>query len=184
VSLPGGRIALTVLAVGLLLYALFSLLDTVLHHNDESPTAKRWGDRTLSAFGVLMYLVLAGYCFSVAFSGPRKTSGQDSQQKAELSAKVLRLPAGWLWLGLVGVGLLVVAAFLVGRALRRSFASRFDRERMSRRAWRTAMVLGAIGYLGRAALFAVVGGCILGAAVENDPAHGQGVNGAIRISPR
>jgi hypothetical protein len=182
VSLPGGRIALTVLAVGLLLYALFSLLDTVLHHNDESPTAKRWGDRTLSAFGVLRYLVLAGYCFSVAFSGPRKTSGQDSQQKAELSAKVLRLPAGWLWLGLVGVGLLVVAAFLVGRALRRSFASRFDRERMSRRAWRTAMVLGAIGSGGAVRRRGWMHPRRRGG--ERPRARPGGVNGAIRIPSR
>lgn len=178
---PGGQVALAVLGVGLMLYALFSLLDTALHHNDESPAGKRWGDRALSAFGVVMYAGLSVYCFTVAFGGERKTSGQDAQQKTQLSATVLRWPAGWFWLGLFGVLLLVMAAFLVSRAYRRSFRSRFDRDRMSDRVWRAAVVLGTVGYLGRAALFAVVGCCILSAAVENDPKHGQGVNGSIRI---
>jgi hypothetical protein len=30
-------------------------------------------------------------------------------------------------------------------------------------------------------LFAVVGGCILSAAVEDEPSNGQGVDGAVRI---
>lgn len=180
---PGGHVALAVLAVGLVLYALFSLVDTVLHHNDETPAAKRWGDRALSAFGVLMYTALGGYCFVLAFSsqGSGKSSAQDSRQKAQMSATVLRWPAGWFWLGLFGVVLLGMAAFLVSRAWRRSFRPRFDRDTMTRRTWRVAMVLGTVGYLGRAALFGIVGGCILSAAIEDDPRNGQGVNGAIRI---
>jgi hypothetical protein len=178
---PGGHVALCLLAVGLLLYALFSLVDTLLHHNDESPAAKRWGDRALSAFGVLMYTALSLYCFVLVVSGQKKTSGQDARQKAQMSATVLRWPAGWFWLGLLGAVLIAMAVFLVSRAWRRSFRPRFDRAAMSRRAWRAAMVLGTVGYLGRAALFAIVGGCILSAAIENDPSHGQGVNGAVRI---
>jgi hypothetical protein len=38
-----------------------------------------------------------------------------------------------------------------------------------------------VGYFGRAVLFAIVGGCVLSAAVENDPEHGQGVDGSLRI---
>lgn len=30
-------------------------------------------------------------------------------------------------------------------------------------------------------LFAIVGGCIISAAVENDPSKGQGVDGSVRI---
>jgi hypothetical protein len=52
---------------------------------------------------------------------------------------------------------------------------------MSARAWLLANVLGVTGYLGRAVLFGVVGGCIMSASIEDDPSHGQGVDGSVRI---
>jgi hypothetical protein len=57
-SLPGvpevlaariGHPVIAVLAVGLALYALSSAVDAILHHNDESPAAKRWGIALLGA---------------------------------------------------------------------------------------------------------------------------------------
>lgn len=190
-SLPGvpealaaqvGRPVILVLAVGLALYAVFSAVDSILHHDDESPAAKRWGDRALSAWGFVMYAAFSVYTFHVALSSSRETSSaQDQRQKAQWSAKVLQWPAGWLWLGLLATLLIAMALFLVSRAWRRSFRPRLDRDRMGRRTWRAAMVLGAVGYLGRAGLFAIVGGCVLSAAVENDPRHGQGVDGSLRI---
>jgi hypothetical protein len=86
-----------------------------------------------------------------------------------------------LWLGIAGFVLIVIALFLVSRAARRSFRPRLDEDSMGPRMWRTAMVLGTIGYLGRAGLFAVVGWFVTSAAIEDDPAHGQGVDGSVRL---
>lgn len=178
---PGGRAALVLLAVGMEFYAMFSLVDAIRHHDDEQPAGKRWGDRALSAWGFLMYTVFGGYAFSVAFSGSHRSSSQTSRQKAQWSADVLRAPAGRLWLGMLATILLVIATFLISRAARRSFRPRLQRRRMSARTWRLALVLGTVGYFGRAVLFGVVGGCIMSATVENDPRHGQGVDGSLRI---
>jgi MFS family permease len=180
---PGGRVVLAVLAVGLLLYALFSLLDAILHHDDESPSAKRWGDRALSAWGVVVYGVFSGYCFRTATSssGGKQTSVQSDAQHAQWAARVLRWPAGWFWLGALGAILLIIAFFLVTRAARRSFRPRLEHDRMRPFAWRLTLVLGTVGYLGRAGLFAIVGWFILHAAIENDPEQGQGVDGAVRL---
>lgn len=178
---PGGRPLLFVLAVGMVLYALFSLEDAIRHHDDESPASKRWGDRALSAWGFIMYAALSAYSFNIAFSGSQTSSSKDTRQKTRWSAEVLRWPAGNVWLGALGAVLLGMAGFLISRAIRRSFRPRLLRDKMSRRAWRLALVLGTVGYLGRAALFAVVGGCILSAAIEDDPRNGQGVDGSVRI---
>ena len=177
---PGGTVVLVALAAGVVLYALFSLLDAVAHHDRES-TGKKWGDRALSTLGFLGYLVFGGYVFSVAFSGAHKSAGKDVHQKARWSSAVLRWPAGWLWLLLLGAVLIVIGGFLVARAVRRTFRERIERDRMGVRAWRTTNVLGTIGYLGRAGLFLVVGGCVTSAAVENDPRNGQGIDGSLRI---
>lgn len=178
---PGGRPVLVVLALGMFCYAIFSLVDAIRHHDDEEPAAKRWGDRGLSAWGTVMYAGLAAYSVHVALSGSKGSSSQDNRQKALWTARVLRWPVGWFWLGLLATLLLVAAAFLVSRAARRSFRPRLHRERMSTHIWRLALGLGIVGYLGRAALFGVVGGCVLSAAIENDPDHGQGVDGSLRI---
>lgn len=173
---------MVVFGIGLALYAVFSAVDAILHHDDESPAAKRWGDRALSAWGFVMYAAFSVYCFHLAAApagGP--TSAQDQRQKTQWSERVLRWPVGWLWLGLLGVVLLAMAAFLVSRVWRRSFRPRLDRDRMSDVMWRAAIVLGMVGYLGRAGLFAVVGGCVLSAAIENDARHGQGVDGSLRL---
>lgn len=179
----GGQFILTVLGVGLAMYALFSLIDTILHHDDESPSSKRWGDRALSAWGVVMYTGFSVYCFLIAASpSPSgESSAHDRSQKAHMTADVLSWPGGPVWLGLLAALFLVMAGFLVSRAWRRSFQPRLNRDRMSDRMWRVATVLGALGYLGRAALFGVVGGCIMDAAIENAPRYGQGVNGALRV---
>jgi hypothetical protein len=179
----GGRAVLFVLAVGLMCYALFSLGDAILHHDRESPAAKRWGDRALSIWGFVIYGIFSGYSFYTAFSSKagKSTAGQDQRQKTQWSARVLRWTAGWLWLGLLGLVLLVIAAFLVSRAWRRSFRPRLERDEMSTRVWRLAIVLGTLGYIGRALLFGIVGWFVSSAAIDDDPAHGQGVDGAIRL---
>jgi hypothetical protein len=177
-----GQPVILLLSLGLALYAVFSAVDAILHHDDESPSAKRWGDRALSAWGFVMYAAFSAYCFRIAFSSAARTSSaQEERQKTKWSAEVLRWPAGWLWLGLLAGLLLVIAAFLLSRAWRRSFRSRLDRGRMGERTWRAALVLGVVGCVGRAGLFAVVGGCVMSAAIENDPRHGQGVDGSLRL---
>jgi hypothetical protein len=181
---PGGHAALFVLAVGLLLYALFSLVDAVLHHNDESPAAKRWGDRALSFWGFVVYGLFCGYCVSTAVSSSSRggqSAARSDQRDTQWSARVLAWPGGQAWLALLGAVLFVIAAFQLARAARRSFRPRLKRHEMGRRSWAWAMCLGCIGYFGRALLFGIVGWYVTGAAIENDPRRGQGVDGSIRL---
>jgi hypothetical protein len=178
----GGQAVLVVLAVGLLLYALFSLVDALLHHDAEAPAAKRWGDRALSAWGFVVYGVFSGYSFVTATSPPKgQTAPKSHRQDAEWSAKVLGWPGGQFWLALLGFVLLVIAAFLLSRTVRRSFRDRLPRDDMDLRMWRLAVVLGTCGYFGRALLLGIVGWYVVSAAIENDPNHGQGVDGSVRM---
>lgn len=180
---PGGRVVLVVLGIGLAWYAIFSLLDAILHHDRESPAAKRWGDRLLSAWGFVVFGAFSVYCFVTASSqnAGHQRAAQSDRKQAQWSAKVLGWPGGAVWLGILGVVLLVIAFFLVTRVFRASFRERLDRSRMGRTEWRLAVAAGVIGYLGRAFLFGIVGWFVLGAAIEDDPAHGQGVDGSARL---
>ncbi len=178
----GGRIALAVLAVGLALYALFGLIDAASHHDREPSGAKRWGNRLLAAWGVLVYVAFSVYCVHtvLAPAASEQTSAQAQRQDTEASARVLAWPAGWLWLVLTGVVLLTAAAFLLSQAARRSFRNELDRDSMSPLLWRIAVVLGIGGHLARSTLFAVVGWFVLRAGIVNDPDAGKGLDGSIR----
>jgi hypothetical protein len=178
----GGRIVLFVLAAGLLCYALLSLLDAVVRHRSDGSRLKRWGGRAISAWSFALYGTFSGYAFATALSG-RTRSGSartEDARQAHWSARVLRWPAGWLWLGALGAVLLVVAAVLAWQALRGTFRDNLDTRRMSRRTQRIALVVGRIGHLGRASLFGIAGGFIATAAVNDKPSDGQGVDGSVR----
>ena len=147
---PGGRLILVLLGAGLLLYALFSALDAILHHDDEDDTRKRWLNWFVSAAGVVVYGAFAVYCIYAAVSGSaggRSAQKSDSQQ-TQWSAKVLNWPGGSLWLGLLAVVLFVIAVFLAVEAIRRTFLDRLERSRMSVREWKFATATGSIGDLG------------------------------------
>jgi hypothetical protein len=178
----GGRVVLFVLAAGLVCYALLSLLDAVVRHNSERSRLKRWGGRAVSAWSFVLYGTFSGYAFATALSGRTRngTARTEDARQAHWSARVLRWPAGWFWLGLLGAVLLVVAAVLAWQALRGTFRDNLDTRRMSRRTKRVALVVGGLGHLGRAALFAIAGWFIGAAALNDKPSDGQGVDGSVR----
>lgn len=178
----GGRVVLAVLGVGLAGYALFSLIDAILHHNAESSDVKRWGERVAAGWGAVVYAAFGAYCLYVAASGTKhgSSSQQEDARQSQWSARVLRWPAGWLLLGIVGFAVLAIAVGVAVQGVRRSFRDNLDERAMSPTVHRTVLGLGTVGCLGRAALFAIVGWFVAGAAIEDDPSHGQGFDGSAR----
>lgn len=147
------------LAVGLAGYALFSLLDTVLHHNDESPWAKRWGDRALSLFGVVLYGGFCAWTVLTALTGAagKGNAARSYAHKVALTGQVLRLPAGPELAGAAGLVLCGSGLFLRRRALVSSFADRFPPGRIGPRTWPVVGALGAVSYFFRGAAITAIG---------------------------
>ena len=179
----GGDIALVLLAVGMLLFALFCLVDAVRNKgNSDDSEAKVWAKRGLSLWQAALYTAFGIYCFVKVISGSSSgSSGHSSRKQTQWSAEVLRWPAGWLWLGALGVALLVVAGVQVYRAVKRSFRKHLKEFEMSHRTRSVATGLGVVGFLGRAGAYALVGYFVLRAAFENDPDKGKGVDGSARM---
>lgn len=177
----GGRVIVFLLGAGLACYAGFSALDTILHTDDPSDL-KRWWLRLQASVRTAIYAGFSVYVLYTAFN-PQRQSGSsqhENKEQAHWSAKVLGWPAGWLWLGALGLGLLIGAVVLIVIAVRRMFLEYLDEQRMSRRAMQVASTTGVAGFLGRATLFALAGWFISEAAVKNDPADSQGVDGSVR----
>jgi Domain of Unknown Function (DUF1206) len=178
----GGQVLVFLLGVGLAFYAMFSLLDTVLHKNNDDSDAKRWASLAHGLFRTAVYAAFSVYAFYTAFHPATKTGSSQhvDEKQSEWSARVLNWPAGWFWLGALGVGLLVGAGYLAVTAVRRKFLEPLRRGQMSQRAWQVATVSGVLGHLGRAAVYGIAGWFVLHAAIENDASKSQGVDGSIR----
>jgi hypothetical protein len=178
----GGRVMLLVLGIGLLLYALFLALDAVRHHDGADSKWKRWLERVEPLFGCVLYAAFGVYCIVRVFTNNR--SGQNARQsdrtQVQWSAEVLRWPVGWLWLGGLGVALFVIAAVQLKRGVNRDFLDDLEVARMGFRPRQVGAALGVAGHVGRALMFGIVGWFVLGAAVEDDPQKGKGVDGAAR----
>jgi hypothetical protein len=174
---------LALLGIGLELYALFSLLDAIRHHDDEAEGWKRWAERALPLWTMCVYAAFGIYCLVKAFGagGDSQSASRSDRKQTQWSAEVLRWPAGWLWLGILGVVLFVIAAVQLLWAVKQRFRENLKEHEMSRRADQAVTVVGVTGHLGRALVFALVGWFVMAAAVENDPQKGKGVDGAARM---
>ncbi|MGN6605879.1 MAG: DUF1206 domain-containing protein [Jatrophihabitans sp.] len=176
----GGHVLVFLLGLGVLLYAAFSAVDALLHHDEPKPR-KRWAKRLNSAWAAGLYLFFGVYCLRAAFSdAPKRTSGQQHQQQAQWTAKVLGWPGGQFWLFLVAVAVLGGAVFVLVRAVQQKFRKYLDEQRMSPRVRGAALGLGTAGHIGRAALYGLAGSFVLSAAIEDDPKNGKGFDGAAR----
>ena len=179
----GGRVALGVLGVGLLLYALYSLFEAVRGPVGERSEAKRWALRGRSLWQAALYGTFGVYCLAKAMSATSGSgsSAHQNRQQEQWSARVLRWPAGWLWLLLLALVLFVLAGVQLRNCIKQSFLEDLERGRMSARAWTAARVLGVAGHAGRTGTFALVGWFVAQAAFEDDPNKGRGVDGSARM---
>ncbi len=179
----GGRVVLFALGIGLLMYALFCVLDAVRHHDDGDSAWRRWYDRAQPLIGCVLYAAFGVYCLIRSFT--KTSSGQSARQsdkqQTQWSAEVLRWPAGWLWLGALGVIVCIIAIVQLKRGIKRDFLDDLEVSRMRARTRKIGTALGVAGHFGRALMFGIVGWFVLGAAIENDPQKGKGVDGAARM---
>jgi hypothetical protein len=178
---PFGRITLALLAMGLAGYAISQLVEAIFRAREKDGSAGRWSQRLISGWGALLYGGFAWSTVSLLLGSRRpKTPRSSSTQDAALTARLLRLPLGRPLVVLIGV-LLVGAGVEMGRrALRLNFRERFDEAELPRPVAAAAHVLGSFGCWARAAVFALLGGLLVRAALAFHPADAKGLDASLR----
>jgi hypothetical protein len=103
--------------------------------------------------------------------------GDGARSSARWTSRALQLPLGRVLVGLVGVAII---AFGCSQFYRAVTGDKIKRVNLNRTRLRLGIVvLGAIGYLSRGALFGVVGLYLLAAAWRADPRYSGGIAGAL-----
>jgi hypothetical protein len=172
---PLGRLALGIISVALLAYAVWKLAQTIRGRGPEGGGGSSIKDRLANLGGGLVYLAFFGVAIAV-LSG---SAGNGSKQPRQTASQLLGIPGGEVLLGIAGVALLAVSIYQAYDAISGRFANdnKLGNMRVARR--RTFMLLGRVGILARAIIFSLVAYFLLRAAIELHARVAVGVDGAL-----
>jgi hypothetical protein len=168
-----GLISLYVVGAGFLALVVWQGMEAIWGHRDEDG-GKRVLKRLTSAGKALIYASLAVSAFKTATGSSSGSGGTDG-----ITATLMSAPFGVFLVGAVGVGILVVAGFLVYRGLAEEFRSKLDVKGTTGTDGRAYVLLGKVGYVSKGLAIAVVGGLFLYAALTHDPQKSGGLDQAL-----
>ena len=175
---PFGKFLLIVIAIGLLAFGLWSLIQAIYDTEGEGSKAK--GIVARIGYGVvgLTYIVLAFGAYQlVAGSGTGGKSTTSTTQDA--TAKLLALPFGVPLVIIVGLVVLGIAVYLYARAWRAKFQRRLALSNLRPQVRKTMINLGRLGYAALGVVFTSIGFFLIVAAVQFNPQKAKGLDAAI-----
>jgi hypothetical protein len=170
---PFGGVLLVAIALGLTLYAIWSLVSATLPGDNDAET---WAKRAGFVLSGLVYLARAWTSRSFALAG----GGSGDQSAVEkLSQSLLESTAGRWLLGIAGGVALGVAAYMAETAYAKKFLQRLDLSGAGRWERSATSKLGSIGWFGRAITVALIAFFVISAAWTADPDNAKGLDGAL-----
>jgi len=168
-----GRISLYVVAAGFLALVVWQVLEAIWGHRDEDGS-KRLGKRLVSVGKAVVYGCLGFTALRTAIGSSSGGGGTDG-----ITAKVMGWPAGPFLIGLVSVGILVVAGALVFRGWSEGFDSNLDAQGQTGKDGKAYLTFGKVGYISKGIAIAIVGVLFLYAAITHDPQKSGGLDEAL-----
>jgi Domain of Unknown Function (DUF1206) len=166
---PLGRVALFVIATSLLAYALWKLWQGL------APGGGELWDRIANLAGGLVYV---GF-FAVAVRVLVGDRSSGSSEPKHAASGVLSWPGGRWIVGAAGVILIAISAYQAYTAVRGQFEDDSRTERMDPAGRTSFRVLGRVGLVSRAAVFALIGYFVLRTAIAYKPSDTVGLDGAL-----
>ena len=168
---PFGKALLLILAVGLLAYAGWRLVEIFLNRSQGSG----WAARVKHVGHAAAYLALSVMALGTLRS-PNQSGGGQQQ---DITARVLSWPGGALLVGAVGVAVFATGLGIAWHVLHGAHREELELDGMSRRQRRLVDLLAMAGNAGRSLVFCLVGWFVVAAAVRNDPRQANGLDAAL-----
>ncbi|WP_233440323.1 DUF1206 domain-containing protein [Modicisalibacter coralii] len=176
---PFGSVMLALLGIGLLGYAVWravqALLDTEHLGHGLRGLATRLG--FLISGGI--YAGLALYCANLL-----RNAVTGSTSTTDRTAELMSHPGGMLLVLAIGIGFAGVGLRQVWRAIKRSYLKNWHMIEMSEAQQRLAEAATRWGLCARGAVFLIIGGFLVVAAIQTNPSQAQGLGGALNVLAR
>lgn len=167
---PLGEPLLLVLAVGFAGYAAYLLLSAAVgHRSEDHRTAMRLKDGAKS----VVYAALSVSTFAFLARGE---GGESTQSR---TADLMSRTGGRTVVAVIGLVVLGVGVYLGVKGLRRKHAECLEQYKIPRALRRTAIAVGAVGYVGRGVTVGLIGAFLVQAAAKTDPQQAKGLDAAL-----
>ncbi len=173
---PFGRIALGLVAVGLLGYIIWRFVQAVADTEGKGSDAKGILTRIGYAIAGLIYFGLAITCARLALGLGGNTEGNE---QASLSAQVMEQPFGQLLVGAVGLVVVGVGVYQIYKGYTAKFREKLETHRMSAREEQAVTAIGRFGLVARGVVLLITGAFVTLAAINHDASQVKGLDGAL-----
>lgn len=171
---PLGAVLIWVAAIGMLLLVVWRLLEAWQGHDGEDGAKKR-GKQAASLLKAVLYGALGYSAVKVALGDSRSGSGTDS-----MTSQLMRMPAGPLLVGVVGVAVIGYGVFYWYRGLTEKYLENLDGKGRSGDTGTAYRWIGKAGHLSKGTAIGLIGGLFCWAALTHDPKKSGGLDQALQ----
>lgn len=170
---PLGGVLIWAVTIGMFVLVIWRLLEAWEAFQVEDG-ADRVKGMVSQLFKGVLYAVLAYSALQVALGQSGGGSGTDS-----MTADLMKMTAGQLLVGAVGVGVLVYGGYYVYQGWTEKFLEKLDGHPVNPDVSKAYRVLGKAGFIAKGIAIALIGGLFLYAAVTHDPKKSGGLDQAL-----
>ena len=179
---PFGRVALAVIALGLIGYVLWRLISATTDSEHRGSDAKGLAIRAGSVGRGLAYAAIAVEVIRILTTG-HSGGGSGEQQARHWTAEIMDKPFGRWLIAAVGLGIVAYGAYQLYAAWDAKLSKRLSLGRMDDRVRRKVVVISRLGIGARGVVMFIVGGSLVMAAVKHNPNEAHGTSGALASLP-
>jgi hypothetical protein len=173
---PFGVVLLWLLVIGFIGMALWRLSEAL--YGGPGADGRKASNRLIAGFKTVLYGVIAFFIMKYALGlGAPKSS---NKQSVDLTSTAMREPGGRILVGIVGVVLIVVGAWLAWRAFEKKFLEEIKTGEMSPQTRKVVTFFGRFGGIARGIVFGAVGLFLLIAAVTANAHQAKGIDATLR----
>ncbi|MEG4323909.1 DUF1206 domain-containing protein [Microcoleus sp. herbarium5] len=179
VSQPFGKFLLFLVTIGIIGYALWRIVQTILdpEHQGQKMDAKRIAQRIGYALSALAYAGLALTAVKLIMG----SGGGNSDTTQDLTAQILAQPFGQWLVGLAGSIVIGVGFSYFYEAYKAKFRRHFKLDEMSQTEQTWATRLGRFGIAARGVVFVIIGFFLIQAARLSDASQTKGLGDVLGI---
>lgn len=176
---PGGRAMLGLVAVGLVGYALWRLVEAALDPDHVGTDGKGIVKRAAYALSGVIHVALALTAARMALAGSSAGSGSGEGNADSWTARLMEAPAGRYLVIAVGLGFLGFGAYQLRKAVKADVHKGLDLSSLSVSTREWAVRAARAGLAARGVVFGIIGVFLVQAGLRYDPNRALGLEGAL-----
>lgn len=174
---PAGKLLLVLIAVGLLGYAAWRLIEAARGAEGEGSDAKGMGLRLAHAGSGLVYASLAVQ--AIRLLQGTSAGRSDEARTDDWTARLMALPWGRALVAAAGIGVLVYAVHQLKKAVTGDVLRHLDLHDLDADNREYVSRVGRLGIGARGVVFLITGGFLVLAALRANPSEATGLSGAL-----